>query len=138
MYKSKMMARREQNQMSTDERRLRNFSTSFKTQKVREIEHGKTRFSEICKQYKVSTTSVYRWIDKYGTMKKAKVRIIVEAESDTKQLLELKKKAAELERTVGQKQILLYFKDKMIEIAEEMYVVDIKKSVLPNPRLLLE
>ena len=132
------MARREQNQMSTDERRLRNFSTSFKTQKVREIEHGKTRVSEICKQYEVSATSVYRWIDKYGTMKKARVRVIVEAESDTKQLLELKKKAAELDRTVGQKQILLYFKDKMIEIAEEMYGVDIKKSVLPNPRLLLE
>ena len=127
------MARREQNQMSTEERRLRHFSTSFKSQKVREIEQVKTRVSEICKQYEVSYTSVYRWINKYGTMKKAKIKVIVETESDTKQLLELKKKVAELERTVGQKQILLDFKDKMIDIAEEMYGIDIKKKCSIQP-----
>lgn len=59
-------------------------------------------------------------------MKGAKT--IVEAWSDTKKLLELKAKIAELERIVGQKQLLIDFKDKMIELAEEAYRVDIKKK----------
>ena len=52
---------------------------------------------------------------------------------DTKKLLELKKKVAELERIIGQKQIMLDFKDKMIEIAEQTYGVDIKKKFSTQP-----
>ncbi|TBH70176.1 hypothetical protein EWU22_13130, partial [Aquirufa nivalisilvae] len=45
----------------------------------------------------------------------------------------LKKKVAELERIVGQKQILLDFKDKMIDLAEQAYGVDIKKKFDSKP-----
>jgi hypothetical protein len=41
----------------------------------------------------------------------------------------LEERIKELERLVGQKQILLEFKDKMIDIAEETYNIDIKKKV---------
>ena len=34
---------------------------------------------------------------------------------------------ADLERIIGQKQVLLDFSDKMIDLAEETYGVDIKK-----------
>ena len=61
-------------------------------------------------------------------MKDKTERLIIETESDTKQLLELRKKVAELEQIIGQKQILLDFKDKMIDLAEETYGVDIKKK----------
>ena len=100
----------------------------FKIQNVRELETGKTKISELCKQYEVSDTNVYCWLNKFGTMKNKKERFIVEADSDTKQLLALKKKIAELEQIVGQKQILIDFKDKMIDLAEETYGVDIKKK----------
>ncbi len=122
------MARREQFKMSISERRRRRFSDTFKIQKVREIETGKTKVSEICKQYEVTPANVYKWLDKFGSKKDKKERLIVETDSDTKQLLALKKKVAELERIIGQKQILIDFKDKMIEIAEETYGVDIKKK----------
>ena len=49
--------------------------------------------------------------------------------SDSQKIKELRKKIEELERLVGQKQIQLEFKDKMIELAEEMYRVDIKKKL---------
>jgi len=124
-----IMARREQFKMSTSERRQRRFSDGFKIQKVRELETGKSKISDICKQYEVTATNVYRWLYKFGTMKKKGERIIIETDSDTRQLLELKKQVAELERIVGQKQILIDFKDKMIDIAEEMYGVDIKKKL---------
>lgn len=119
--------------MSVSQRRQRHFSVNFKILKVREIESGSTRVSEICKQYEVSDTSIYKWINKYGSMKDKPEKLIVESNSDTKELLELKKKVAELERIIGQKQILLDFKDKMIELAEEAYSVDIKKKFLGKP-----
>jgi len=115
--------------MTVSERQRRHFSNSFKLQKVREIEVGKTKISEICKEYEVSDNAVRKWLHKYGLMNKKKERLIVETESDTKQLLDLKQKVAELERAIGQKQIMLDFKDKMIDIAEEMYGVDIKKKL---------
>ena len=126
------MARLEQEKMSISERRMRRFSDNFKLKKVREIELKQVKVSEICKQYEVSSVSVYKWIEKYGMNKKKEDRLIVESESDTKQLLLLKKKVAELEQIIGQKQVLLDFKDKMIEIAEQTYGIAIKKNVLLN------
>jgi transposase-like protein len=119
--------------MSSSERRHRTFSENFKREKVREIELGRTKVSEISKQYEVTQTNVYRWIAKFASMKEKKERLIVESQSDTKELLALKKKIADLERIIGQKQILLDFKDKMIDIAEEMYGVDIKKKLSTKP-----
>jgi transposase-like protein len=127
------MANRNQFKMSVAERRKRTFSENFKREKVREIELGRTKISEISKQYEVSFTNIYRWIATFGSMKQKPERTIVESQSDTKELLELKKKVAELERIIGQKQILIDFKDKMIEIAEETYGVDIKKKFTTKP-----
>ena len=122
------MATRQKKKLSTSERRRRTFSENFKIQKVREIETGITRISDICKQYEVSTTAVYQWLKKYGIMKDKKERLVVESESDTKELLALKKRVAELERIIGQKQIQLDFQNKMIELAEEAYGIEIKKN----------
>ncbi|HKJ32656.1 MAG TPA: transposase [Balneolales bacterium] len=127
------MATREQFKMTTAERRRRHFSDNFKIQKVRELETGKTKISEICKQYEVTGTNVYRWLNKFGSMKNKNEKIIIETDSDTKQLLALKKKVADLERIIGQKQIQIDFKDKMIDLAEEMYGVDIKKKLSTQP-----
>lgn len=122
------MATRTSQKLTSSQRQQRHFSESFKVQKVRELELGKTKISEICKAYQVSNTAVYRWLNKYGIMKKKKERFIIESESDTKQLIVLKKRIAELEQIIGQKQIQIEFKEKMIELAEEVYGVDIKKK----------
>jgi hypothetical protein len=53
--------------------------------------------------------------------------------SDTKKIQELKAKIKELEQVVGQKQIQLEFKEKMIELAEQMYNIDIKKKLGTKP-----
>jgi len=85
--------------------------------------------SELCKEYELSRTSIYNWIYKYSTMQKKGEIIRVETESDTRKLLELKERVKELERIVGQKQILIDFQAKVIELAEEEYKVDIKKKL---------
>jgi transposase len=128
------MATREQFKLSREERQRRHFSENFKKQKVREIEQKRVRITDICKQYEVSQSAVWKWVNKYGSLEKNKSdRMIIENQSDTIQLLALKKQVAELERIIGQKQVLLDFKDKMIEIAEETYGIDIKKKCSIEP-----
>lgn len=128
------MAKKQQFKMNIAERSARTFSDSFKASKVREIESGRTKIYEIIREYEVSRTSIYKWIKAYGSLKNDKPeRMVFESESDTKKLLEFKKKVAELEQIIGQKQILLDFQNKMIELAEEKYGVDIKKNFFSRP-----
>lgn len=122
------MAKREDFKMSVEQRQRRHFSEGFKKEKVKEIEQGRSRVIDVCREYEVSNVAVYRWIDKFGNNKDKPERMIVESKSDTQKLLEYKNKVAELERTIGQKQILIDFKDRVIEMAEEHYQVDIKKK----------
>ena len=109
-------------------RQTRYFSEDFKRRKVRDLEKNLTSIADICRTYEVSNTAVYKWIYKYSAMAKKKERQIVESKSDTLRIKALEERIRELERIVGQKQLLLEFKDKMIEIAENDYGVDIKKK----------
>ncbi len=109
-------------------RTLRYFSESFKKEKVREIERNLITVLQISKEYEVTTAAVYKWLYKYSAFRKKQIRQIIEPMSDSKKIEDLKAKIRELERVVGQKQIQLEFKEKMIELAEEMYRIDIKKK----------
>ena len=110
-------------------RQNRFFSEDFKRKRVRELEKNIVTISDICQTYSVSRTSVYRWIYKYSAMAKKQEKQVVESKSDTQKIKALQDRIKELERTIGQKQLLIEFKDKMIEIAETTYGVDIKKKV---------
>jgi transposase len=110
-------------------RQNRYFSNDIKKKIVRDLERNFNSVSDVCKTYQVSRTSVYRWIFKYSSMAKKEHKQVVEPKSDTQRIKMLEERIKELERIVGQKQLLLEFKDKMIEIAEATYNVDIKKKV---------
>ncbi|MBR9919177.1 transposase [bacterium] len=126
------MATREEFKLTLSERRKRTFSKSFKREKVRLIEQGSIRVSELCRVYSVSATSVYRWINEYGSGPKIE-KLIVEKNSDSKALIDLQRRLAELERLLGQKQIEVEFYKKMIELAEDQYDISIKKNFSTRP-----
>ena len=111
---------------------VRTFAEEFKRKKVHEIQSGIIKVSEICKAYSVSSVAVYKWIYKYSNMKKAE-RTIVESKSDTRMIEDLKLQVAHLEQAIGQKQIKIDFLEKVIDIAEETYQVDIKKKLFIKP-----
>jgi transposase-like protein len=111
------------------ERQNRYFSEEIKRQKVKDLERNLVTISELCREYRVSRTSVYKWIYKYSVNRKKEERQIVEKSSDTRKIKELQNRIKELERIIGQKQIVIDFREKQIEIAEEMYQVDIKKKL---------
>jgi transposase len=118
--------------LSTSERQRRTFSEELKRKKVGEIEQGRSSPTQVSKAYEVSLTTVYKWIALYSGEQKPE-RTIVESKSDTAKILALQKRIAELERALGQKTIQLEFKDKMIELAEKTYQVDIKKKFGTKP-----
>jgi len=122
------MATIERFKMSTSERSRRVFSKAFKVKKVKEIEQKKVTIAQVSRAYEVSLRSIHNWINKYGSEKEKIERVIVEEKSDTALLLKYEKKIAELERLVGQKQVLIDFQAKMIELAEKEYRIDIKKK----------
>ena len=119
------------NSFFTPELRSRNnryFSVDIKKKVVKDLERNLTSVTDVCKAYDVSKTSVYRWIYKYSTMAKKQHRQVVEPKSDTQKIRALEERIKELERIIGQKQLDIDFKEKMIELAEQRYNIEIKKK----------
>jgi len=54
---------------------------------------------EVKREYQVSSTSVYGWLDKYSVLHAKKVRQVIEPMSDSKKIQALRQKIAELEVT---------------------------------------
>lgn len=127
------MATRQQFKMSTTARRRRRFSEDFKKKKVEEIEQGILTMAEVSREYDVRQNNVLKWVHKYGKASSKGVRMIVELESDTVKLMTQQKKIAELERLVGQKQVKIEFLEKMLELTEKEYRIDIKKKFESKP-----
>ena len=110
------------------ERQNRYFEEGFKRQKVRDLERNLVTIAELCREYRVSRPSVYKWIYKYSRSRKRQERQIVEKKSDTRKIKELQERIRELERMIGQKQILIDYQEKLIEIAEQKHQIEIKKK----------
>lgn len=122
------MAKRDQLVRHFDQSRIRYFSISFKKKIVEQVEKNLCSVSEVSKEYGVSRTAVYNWVYAYSSLYKRGFRQVIEPMSDTKRIKELRTRIKELERVIGQKQMELEFKEKMIELAEELYGIDIKKK----------
>lgn len=119
--------------LSAQERQNRYFSEEFRRKKVREIERNISTIAEISREYQVSKTSVRKWLYKYSAMRKRGIKQVVEAKSDTRKLQQLKDQLKEMERIIGQKQMMIDFQQKVIELAEQEYKIDIKKKFGDKP-----
>jgi transposase len=106
----------------------RYFSEDFRKKKVCEIEQNLSTVSAVAREYQITRAAIYKWIYKYSAMRKKGIKQVVEAKSDTGKIAHLRDQVREMERMVGQKQIMIDFLEKMIELAEKEYGVDIKKK----------
>ena len=124
------MATKEQfEKLSRRERQNRYFSESFKRKKVDEIDRNISTVSEISKEYQVSQTAIYKWIYKYSSYRQREVKQVIEMESDTRKIEALKEQIKQLEQLLGQKQVLIEFQDKVLEIASQETGIDLKKRL---------
>jgi transposase len=123
----------EYEKLTVNERQKRFFNETFKKSKVSEIERNILSIAELCKEHQVSRTAVYKWIYKYSLMRKQENRQLIEPESETRKVLLLKQEVSELQRVIGEKQLKMDFLEKVIELAEKEYGLDIKKKFTIKP-----
>ena len=106
----------------------RQFTDDFKRTLIKEYESGHYTISELSILYSITRTVIYRWIHRYSTYNNKRAIIVEMKDSSKKKVQQLSKRIKELERIVGQKQIKIDLLEKIIEIAEQEYQLDIKKN----------
>lgn len=108
--------------------KIRHFSTDFKREKVKLLEQRQITVIQLSRIYGVTRTAIYYWMEKYGTMKEKKERVVIEKESEGYKSMQLLKKIAELERLIGQKEVEISYLQKVIEVGSELMGEDLKKK----------
>lgn len=114
-------------------RKRRTFSEQIKRQAVADFRSGKHTALELADLYHCHHQTIYNWIYKYSPGDSPQVNVVEMSESTDQKVKDLQAKIAELERMVGQKQIKVDFLEKMIDLAEEEYDLDVKKSSSSKP-----
>lgn len=110
----------------------RYFSEEFKRQKVKELEEKRVTVKQLCDIYKISRTSIYKWLYKYSPHQKKGTKQVVQMESESLKTQQLLNQVAELERAVGQKQLQIDILEKTLSIASEEVGYDLKKKYEPK------
>lgn len=106
----------------------REFSEQIRRKVVNEFRSGKYTALELADLYHCSSQTIYNWIYKYSPGDSPQVNVVEMSESADQKVKDLQQKVADLERALGQKQIKVDFYEKMLELAEEQYDLDLKKN----------
>jgi transposase len=109
------------------------FSEALKKKIVKDIEAGKSGVIGVCREYEVSTTAVYKWLNKYSRHLQKEHLTVVQMASEAYKTKELEKRIQELEAALGRKQMEVDYLNKMIEIGKEEFGVDLKKKPFTPP-----
>ena len=106
----------------------RKFSEDFKRKIVKDYEQGTMSVCQMSRLYGIANTQIYNWIYKFSIFNEKGSRIVEMKESQSAKFKELEQRIKELERNVGQKQIMIEYLEKMIDLAKEELNIDIKKN----------
>ena len=114
-------------------RQRRLFSLTVKKQVVQDIERGKCTVLEASRELMVSDVSIYNWIYRFSLYLKKNKTLVVEDKSEAYRSKELEKRIKDLEAALGRKQMELDLLEKVIDLANDSYHTDLKKSLLNQP-----
>lgn len=115
------------------QRERRYFEESLRKAIVREIDQGKLTVIEASRIYDVSRGAVYKWLAKYSPGYQKAVVKVVELKSESRKRKELEGQLKELQAVIGKQQVQLLYLEKLIEIAEKRFDIDIKKKGVSKP-----
>lgn len=111
----------------------REFSEQIRRKAVKEFRSGKHTAKELADLYHCSPNTIYRWIYKYSPGDSPQVNVVEMSDSTDHKVKDLNDKIATLERALGQKQMKVDFYEKLLELAEKEYDLDLKKSSFSKP-----
>jgi transposase len=106
---------------------IKHFSEAFKREKVKLYQEGKLTVIQLQRMYNVSSSAVYKWISKYGSLPKGE-RMVVEKQSEQLKVLYYMEKVAELERALGQLHLEVLYSNEVISQASTELGIDLKKK----------
>jgi transposase len=109
-------------------RKHRRYSEEFKKSVVNDFESGKFSVLQLERLHKISNPLIYKWIYSYSKYNKEGYRVVEMKDSSKKKVKDLEQKIKDLEQIVGQKQIMIDYLEKMMEIAKDELDIDIKKN----------
>ena len=109
-------------------RPVRCFSEEFKKSKVKELVEKQVTVVQLSRLYGVTRAAVYKWLYKYSSHHQRSTTLVVQMESESFKTERLQQRVAELERTIGQKQLEIDFLNKLFEIASDEIGYDVKKN----------
>lgn len=107
------------------------YSRSFKLEVLEEIRKGSLTIKEASKYYDVAISTIYYWIKRFGesTLKKECIYVSLKNKDDILKKYEvLKKENQKLKEAVSDLSLDKLCLEKMIEIAERDYHLQIKKK----------
>jgi transposase len=105
----------------------RNFSESFKREKVKDLVEKRISVADLVRLYGISRTSIYKWLYLYSNVEKGH-KTVMQKESEQHKTQLLQSRVSELERIVGQKQLEIDYLNVCFEAASEELGYDVKKK----------
>ena len=114
-------------------RSRRTFTKEFKQLIVSEYESGKFSVLELSRLHDLSFQNIYRWIYKYSLYNKPNTIVVEMKESSLRKLKAHEKRIKDLERIIGQKQLKIDYLEKIIDLSNDYFKTDLKKSFAEQP-----
>jgi transposase-like protein len=106
------------------------FSEVVRKQVVRDIEQCKYTVIEASRELQVCKQTIYTWLYKYSLYLQKQHVLVVEDKSEAMRSKELLKRIAELEAALGRKQMEVDLLNKILDLANKEYKLDLKKNIL--------
>jgi transposase-like protein len=112
-----------------ERKHLRKFSDSEKLRVIEEHLSGASIYS-LTKKYSLYSSQIYEWMDKYGIARnRGKHGIVRQSSSESETIQSLRKELQVLQKTLAEERLRSVAYNKMIEVAEEMFQIEIRKKV---------
>lgn len=108
----------------------RTFSVDLKKKIVRDFERNLFTVLQLSRTYEVSAKSIYKWIRKYSLVD-PDVSQIVQMKSEQHKTALLQEEVNELQRLVGQRQVLISLYESILNHVSEEVGYDVKKKYAP-------
>lgn len=109
-------------------RQRRVFSEDFKREKVADLVAKRYTILSFCRLWGLRAQTVYNWIYKYSSDYQKGTVMVIQKESEAARTNDLLLRVAELERTIGRKQMELDYLEKVVELASKEFDIDLKKN----------
>jgi transposase len=107
---------------------VRIFSEDFRKEIVKQVELGSLSVSQASRDYGISPTTVYKWLNKYSRTLKSGTRLVMEKDSVDQTIAELQKKIKDLEAALGRKSLETDLYKTIVELASKDLKTDLKKN----------